>query len=300
MDMAETPLVSIIMNCYNGEKYLREALESVMAQTYQNWELIFWDNQSTDKSAEIFNSCNDNRFKYFVAPNHSLLYEARNYAIEKASGEFYAFLDVDDWWSPEKLEKQIPLFADPEVGMVYGNYRFVNENKGTRKTLYKNHLPTGRILNELLEKYVAGLLTLVIRRQSFESLDYPFEPQYHIMGDFDLVVRLAVTWKMDCVQSPIASYRWHGANESLLQKERHLSEMKKWISDMNENHSISTQEGFKKIGELYLYMKGMNWIEKNNINETLKIFWKMPFNKGKLKLLAALTLPQFMLKALRM
>ena len=76
--------------------------------------------------------------------------------------------------------------------------------------------------------------------------------------------------------------------------------MKKWISEMNENHSISTQEGFKKIGELYLYMKAMNWIEKNNINETLKIFWKMPFNKGKLKLLAALTLPQFMLKALRM
>ena len=56
MDMAETPLVSIIMNCYNGEKYLREALDSVMAQTYQNWELIFWDNQSTEKSAEIFNS----------------------------------------------------------------------------------------------------------------------------------------------------------------------------------------------------------------------------------------------------
>ena len=184
--------------------------------------------------------------------------------------------------------------------MVYGNYRYVNENKGTRKTLYKNNLPTGHILNELLEKYVAGLLTLVIRRLSFESLDYPFEPQYHIIGDFDLVVRLAVTWKMDCVQSPIASYRWHGANESLLQKERHLSEMKKWISEMNENHSISTQEGFKKIGELYLYMKAMNWIEKNNINETLKIFWKMPFNKGKLKLLAALTLPQFMLKALRM
>ncbi len=298
--MPENQLVSIIMNCYNGEKYLREAIRSVITQTYQNWEIIFWDNQSTDSSSDIIQSYDDERINYILAPKHTNLSEARNFAIEKASGKFYAFLDVDDWWSPEKLEKQIPLFADPEVGMVYGNYWYVNENKGTRKTLYKNNLPTGQILNELLEKYVAGLLTLVIRRQSFESLDYPFEPQYHIIGDFDLVVRLAVTWKMDCVQSPIASYRWHGANESLLQKERLLSEIKKWISEMNENHSISTQEGFKKIGELYLYMKAMNWIEKNNINETLKIFWKMPFNKGKLKLLAALTLPQFMLKALRM
>ena len=223
--MPENQLVSIIMNCYNGEKYLREAIDSVITQTYQNWEIIFWDNQSTDSSSDIIQSYDDERINYFLAPKHTNLSEARNFAIQKASGKFYAFLDVDDWWSPEKLEKQIPLFADPEVGMVYGNYRFVNENKGTRKTLYKNHLPTGRILNELLEKYVAGLLTLVIRRQSFESLDYPFEPQYHIMGDFDLVVRLAVTWKMDCVQSPIASYRWHGANESLLQKDRHLSRL---------------------------------------------------------------------------
>ena len=96
--MSENPIVSIIMNCYNGEKYLREALVSILAQTYKNWELIFWDNQSTDKSVEIFKSYADERLKYFYAPTHTLLYEARNYAIEKASGEFYAFIDVDDWW----------------------------------------------------------------------------------------------------------------------------------------------------------------------------------------------------------
>jgi glycosyltransferase involved in cell wall biosynthesis len=298
MNKIPSPLVSIIMNCYNGEKYLREALNSVLAQTYQNWEVIFWDNQSTDKSAEIIKNYDDDRLKYFYAPKHTMLYEARNYAIEKASGEFYAFLDVDDWWIPEKLEKQLPLFADLEVGMVYGNYWYVNENKGTIKTLYKS-LPTGMILNELLEKYVAGLLTLVIRRHSFESLDYPFEPQYQIIGDFDMVVRLAVNCKIDCVQSPIASYRLHGANESLLQKERHLVEMENWISQMDGNDSISTQKGFKNIRESYQYMKAMSWIEKNNINETLKIFWKMPLSKGKLKLLVTLLLPSFLLESLK-
>ena len=63
MIMTDNPLISIIMNCYNGEKYLQEALDSVINQTYKNWELIFWDNQSTDKSANIVHSYNDNRIK---------------------------------------------------------------------------------------------------------------------------------------------------------------------------------------------------------------------------------------------
>ena len=86
---SEKPLVSVIVNCFNGEKYLREALDSVITQTYKNWEIIFWDNQSTDKSAEIFKSYKDNRLKYYYASSHSsILYEARNYALEKANGDF--------------------------------------------------------------------------------------------------------------------------------------------------------------------------------------------------------------------
>ena len=71
MTMTSKPLVSILMNCYNGEKFLREAIESVLAQTYNNWELIFWDNQSTDRSAEIFKSYFDKRLKYFYALKHT-------------------------------------------------------------------------------------------------------------------------------------------------------------------------------------------------------------------------------------
>ena len=66
--MPKEPLVSIIMNCYNGEKYLRVALDSVIAQTYQKWELIFWDNQSTDQSKELFKSYDDERLNYFNSP----------------------------------------------------------------------------------------------------------------------------------------------------------------------------------------------------------------------------------------
>ena len=127
---SEKPLVSVIINCFNGEKYLCEALDSVITQTYKNWEIIFWDNQSTDKSAEIFKSYKDSRLKYYCASSHTaILYEARNYALKKTNGDFIAFLDVDDWWLPNKLEKQIPLFDDPNVGLVYGNVWRLFEKK---------------------------------------------------------------------------------------------------------------------------------------------------------------------------
>ena len=65
------PLISIIMNCFNGEEFLSKSLESIIKQTYANWELIFWDNQSSDRSYEIVNSLNDNRIKYFLAKEHT-------------------------------------------------------------------------------------------------------------------------------------------------------------------------------------------------------------------------------------
>src|SRR4030067_1280023 len=102
----QQPLVSVIMNCYNSEKYLREAIDSVLAQTYQNWEIIFWDNQSTDKSAAIFKSYADPRFCYFLAPEHTTLGQARNLAVEQAHGAWVAFLDCGDILFPRKLAQQ--------------------------------------------------------------------------------------------------------------------------------------------------------------------------------------------------
>ena len=122
----DQPLISIIINCFNGEKYLAEALNSVLAQTYENWEIVFWDNKSTDKSAEIFQNYKDDRFKYYCADSHArILYKARKEALKKTKGDFIAFVDVDDWWVPDKLEKQILLFQDSKVGLVYGNFWYI-------------------------------------------------------------------------------------------------------------------------------------------------------------------------------
>ena len=111
MQSENQPLVSIIMNCYNGEAYLHESIKSVLSQTYQNWELIFWDNKSKDNSAQIFKSYKDKRFKYFYADEHTTLYKARNLAIEKSQGELLAFIDTDDIWEHNKLELQVPVIC---------------------------------------------------------------------------------------------------------------------------------------------------------------------------------------------
>lgn len=293
------PLVSILMNCFNGEKYLRQAIDSVLAQSYRNWEIIFWDNQSTDGSIEIFTSYRDSRLKYFYAPEHTRLYEARNCALEKAAGELIAFLDVDDWWMANKLEKQVPLFQDPAVGIVCGNYWVVNERKGNRWISLKEPAPTGRVLNDLLESYFVGLLTLVVRREALRSLSYPCDERYHMIGDLDLVVRLAVRWELDCVQSPVGWYRAHDGNESLKHQLLHLTELEYWLAEMKEVAIIRLCPGFLALQCSSLYQHAMHRLLQGDKRGAYSRLRKLPWGRPKLRLLIALLLPRFIIRRLK-
>ena len=288
------------MNCFNGEKYLKESIDSVISQTYKNWEIIFWDNQSNDKSAKIFKDYKDDRLKYYCASSHiEILYRARNYALKKAKGEFIAFLDVDDWWLPEKLEKQIPLFDDPDVGLVYGNAWLFFEKKNEKKIYKKGNLPTGKILNELLNDYVIGSATYVIRRKSLESLEYCFNDDFHIIGDFDINIRLSAKWQVKCVQSAVAFWRMHGKNQSLFHKETEIRELKAWFKQMKNNQLISSQTNFNKMLLPAYYLETMQSIMKNGFVKSFLMVAKYPFCFNKIKLILALLLPEFLLKKIK-
>ncbi len=149
--MTKKPEISIIMNCHNGERFLEESLKSVLSQSFKNWELIFWNNRSTDKSEKIFKSFKDKRFKYFYTHKKVSLYHSRNAACKKAKGKFIAFLDVDDLWFPNKLNLQLKKFKDKKVGLVYGKYYKVNNEN----FLKKNNWSTKKIflLDILLRNY---------------------------------------------------------------------------------------------------------------------------------------------------
>ena len=136
--MKSNYLVSIIMTCYNGEQYLKEAIESLIKQTYINWELIFYDNNSSDSSTNIIQSYEDKRIKYFKSDQLVNLGTIRKLAIEKCTGSFISFLDVDDYWSVNKLEKQINKFKQNEnLDVVYSNY-YVDEKEQVKK-IYKKY-----------------------------------------------------------------------------------------------------------------------------------------------------------------
>ena len=296
----EQPFVSIVMNCYNGETYLQESINSVLFQTYKNWELIFWDNQSNDKSAKIFKDYKDDRLKYYLAASHiEILYKARNCALKNAKGEFIAFLDVDDWWIPEKLEKQILLFEDPEVGLVYGNLWLFLEKKNKKKIYKKRNLPTGRILNELLNDYVIASPTYVIRKKSMESLTYCFNDDFHIIGDFDINIRLAAKWKVQCVQSVVAFGRAHDKNLSKLHRDKEIYERKAWFKLMKNNQLISSQNNFNKVLLMACYLETMHSIMKNGFVKSFLMVVKYPFCFNKIKLILALLLPKFLLRKIK-
>lgn len=289
------------MNCFNGEKYLKKALESVICQTYENWEVIFWDNKSTDKSAEIFKSYNDNRLRYFSSDSHTqILYKARNYALNKTKGNFIAFLDVDDWWLPYKLEKQIPLFKNEEVGLVYGNLWLHFEKSKKNKIYRKKKLPTGLIVDNLLNDYVIGSPTYVIRKELIDKHKYKFNENFHIIGDFDLNLRIAAKYKTDCIQDPVAFVRIHGKNESLLKRDMEISELKIWLDAAQRNSIFKSRINLKSIRLKIYYLETMESILKKGFIKSFYKVLKYPFCLNKVKLMFALLIPNFVLKRIKL
>lgn len=293
------PLVSVIINCYNGEKYLAQAIDSVRAQTYRNWEIIFWDNQSTDRSAQIASSYSDPRLKYFYAPSHTGLYEARNYAVAKAQGEFLAFLDVDDWWLPDKLTRQIPLFADPQVGLVCANYWVESERKRKRWLALRRPIPAGWALGELLKSYFIGLLTLVVRRSAFDSLDHPFDARFALGGDRDLAIRLSMSWKLGSAPEPLAVYRLHGENQMVRNRPQVHEELCRWIGQMEEVERVRSLPEFSFVKHQLTYLKAMHGLLEGDRRSASRLLRDLPWGRMKLRLCMAVLMPLALVRRLK-
>ena len=197
------------MNCFNGAKFVKQAIESVLRQTHENWELIFWDNQSTDNSAKIIKNYKDKRIRYFYAETFTSLGEARNLAIDKARGSLIAFLDCDDLWMPEKLIKQIPLFDKPEISIVISDTVFFNESQKEKQLYKKQKPPEGYVFKELLMKYFISLETVIVRKTAIEELTELFDTRFSAIEEYDLFIRLCYKWELGYVDLVLAKWRVH-------------------------------------------------------------------------------------------
>ena len=171
--MENQPLVSVIMPSYNAERYIAESIESVLHQTYRNWELIITDDCSSDRTPEIVHSyCQqDQRISFVVAEQHSGIAQTRNQSIARAKGRFIAFLDNDDIWVPEKLDKQVQFMVENNYAFVYSAYELMNED-GTPKG---KTIKTAGVIDydKYLKNTIIGSGTIMLDTAKTGSLQMP-------------------------------------------------------------------------------------------------------------------------------
>lgn len=216
------PRVSVIMNVRNGASFLREALDSVFAQTFQDWELIVWDDRSTDDSSKIIAEYHDQRVRYFLSPEDTPLGEARNSAIRQAKGQWLAFLDQDDIWLPRKLQQQMAL-ADDRTGIIYGRAIQFFPSGYERDYDYAHEfrpLPEGDIFSQLFtEACFIAMSSAVLRRAAVEEAG-PVPEAIQSVPDYYLYVAVARRYPARAVQGAVCRYRMHPGSMSRINRER--------------------------------------------------------------------------------
>lgn len=208
--MTSIPLVSIITPCYNAQKYIVETIESVLVQTYDNWELIIVDDYSTDGSIEIVKSyiAKDSKIKLICNNENIGVSKSRNIAIRKAKGKYIAFLDSDDTWLPQKLKKQILVMEEENILLSYSDYETIDEN-GLVTGYFA--VPNRVCYEDMLKTSIIGTLTMIYNVEVLGK--YYLEE----VGHEDYVLKLAILKKIPYaigIQEPLAAYRQHSQSLS--------------------------------------------------------------------------------------
>lgn len=220
-----TPVVSVLMNCLNCARELPEALESVRCQTFQDLEIIFWDNASTDDSAAIAQAWGP-KLRYFRGEHTVPLGAARNLALAEAQGRYVAFLDCDDLWRPTKLAKQVALFeANARVGLVCTDTEIVDGAHVLSRMFAQSAPGRGRVFGELMERQWISMSSAMVRREALDGLMRGeeadgagacvgcwFDESLNVCEEADLFYRIAHDWELDYIDEPLTLWRVHGGN----------------------------------------------------------------------------------------
>ena len=181
--------VSIITPAYNSSKFIEDCINSVLAQTYTNWEMIIVDDFSTDNSKEKITvlSENDTRIKTIFLDKNIGAAKARNIAISKAKGKYIAFLDSDDLWMPTKLEAQIYFMQKKDIAFSYTTYQSISEDGNKLFSVIK--APSIMTYSSYLKNTIIGCLTVVIDREKTGNFEMPNIRSSHDMALWLLIMK---------------------------------------------------------------------------------------------------------------
>ncbi len=286
-------LVSIVMNCHNGEKYLKDAVNSIVKQTYKKWELIFFDNASIDNSAKIIRGYKDKRIKYFYS-RYVNLGVARKKALSLCKGQFIAFLDCDDYWDINKLKIQIKeLINYPEIGVSFSNSYFFKGNR--KKLLYKKQPKDGSIFKNLLKRYYISFDTVIIKKKVLDKLSHKFDERFTITHDLDLLIRLSMITKFKYLNQGLSYWRIH---ENSFSQNKILTINKEKRMFLKKLDKIFRLNKYKKLYKnLFKINLNQSLIEEyiitNNKVKFLKLFFKIKnYNLKNLILLLIIFIPR--------
>ena len=229
----ENPLVSVIVTTYNRKELLKETLESILNQTFKNFELIVVDDGSTDNTKDIVNSTEDSRIQYIYTENWGGPAKPRNIGIKRAKGKYIAFCDDDDLWLPQKLEEQLKHFDDNVIGVGTSSILFGDVSFHKQKTIKNNILLK---FDDILKNGGAPLSSLMIR-----NMGYLFDENKSLIyvedSDLQLTIMLKTGKMIKLLSSPLVIYRVQSTNSSsyVRKSENSLNIIKKYENYLSED-----------------------------------------------------------------
>jgi glycosyltransferase involved in cell wall biosynthesis len=213
-----TPTVSVAIATYNYGRYLGRALDSALGQTFRDLEVVVLDDGSTDDTPAVVEPyLKDSRVRYHRA-KHLGVAAAKSAAVDLCRAPFVAFLDADDEWMPDKLERQMALFFDPEVGVVSCGRELIDAD-GCPLEFRQPALHRGRVLPRMYETNFVCFSSAVVRRVVLDAIGL-FDPRLPLAVDYDLWLRAATRCAFDFVPEPLVKYRVGHANLSRRAEER--------------------------------------------------------------------------------
>lgn len=216
-------LISIIMPAYNGERFIRQAMDSVVSQTYSDWELIVIDDGSEDGTAEIVSEYHDSRIQYVYQQNQGQA-AALNYGLELAKGEFITTLDVDDWYTPESLYDRVKFLENhPEYGAVIGDgfHCDVEGKPLMRFSENRAKFEMGDVYDVLIANPIFSTGgNVVVRKSAFDTYHIRYDKEIFWCQDWDVYIRLAEHIKFGFIDTICLWYRMHEENMTMRDSSR--------------------------------------------------------------------------------
>lgn len=292
-------LVSVVINSFNGAKFLEKSINSVLNQTYKNLEIIFWDNASTDDTKKKIQEFSDERLKPFFSTSFKKLYDAKHQAILNSNGKYLAFLDVDDWWNQDKLLKQINLMNLEKTNISCSNYWIVNENKGYIKKAFKTRSKNNNSFDSALQKYFIGMSTLIISKKLYQNLEYGFDSSFEVIGDYDLALRVLKDNNITYLNEPLTYYRWHVSNLSHKKFRLNILELIKWKKKLEKIKNFFSYNNLIYLNDHLLFLISIYLKNKNKRINVLLFLKRAKKIKTKIFISMIYIIPKNLLKFLR-